>query len=157
MDIIRKEANPIISLVADEDGAVVGHILFSPATLNGHAQLKIMGLGPMAVLPAQQRKGIGSMLVRAGLEKCKQLGYGAVIVLGHSGYYPRFGFTPSDRYGICCEYDVPTEAFMVIELQADYLKGARGTIKYHPAFNEVCGLHYWEERPVVRRRKKKKH
>ena len=137
VDILRKEANPIISLVADEDGAIVGHIIFSPVTLTRHAQLKIMGLGPMAVLPAQQRHGIGSMLVRTGLEKCKQIGYGAVIVLGHSGFYPRFGFTPSDRYDIRCEYDVPVEAFMVIELKAKYLKGAHGTIKYHSAFNEV--------------------
>lgn len=111
--------------------------MFSPVSLSGHPGLKIMGLAPMAVLPVNQNKGIGSALVRAGLERCKDLGFGAVVVLGHPKYYPRFGFLPSSHFGIGCEYDAPEEAFMVVELQPGYLRGSSGTIKYHAAFKNV--------------------
>jgi putative acetyltransferase len=111
--------------------------MFSPVSLSGHPALKIMGLAPMAVAPEHQRKGIGSALVRAGLEQCKQLGFGAVVVLGHPAYYPRFGFSSSTRFGIGCEYEVPEEAFMVVELQAGFLRGTSGKVKYHAAFSNV--------------------
>ncbi len=137
VDILRKDAQPIVSLVAEEDGVIVGHILFSPVLLSGFPDLKIMGLGPMAVAPKFQRKGIGSALTETGLELCKRLGYGAIIVLGHPGYYPRFGFRPSVLYDITCEYDVPEDVFMVVELQPGYLEGSSGVIKYHPAFKNV--------------------
>ena len=137
VDALRKEAYPIVSLVAEQDGAIVGHIMFSPVTLSGHADLKIMGLAPMAVAPEQQNKGIGSALVRAGLERCKGLGFGAAVVLGHTWFYPRFGFVPSVRYGIGCEYEVPQDVFMVMELQPGYLREATGIIKFHAAFNGV--------------------
>jgi putative acetyltransferase len=130
VDALREQAHPVISLVAVEGGTIVGHIMFSPVSLSGHPGLKIMGLAPMAVAPEHQRKGIGSALVRAGLERCKQLGFGAVVVLGHPGYYPRFGFSPSTRFGIKCEYEVPEEVFMVQELQPGYLRSVSGTIKY---------------------------
>ena len=134
VDALRAQAEPIISLVADDAGSIVGHILFSPVTLSGHEELKIMGLAPMAVIPTEQRRGIGSALVRAGLERCKQLGCGAVIVVGHAEYYPRFGFVPASRFGIGCEYDVPDEVFMVQELEPGILRGKSGTIRYHAAF-----------------------
>jgi putative acetyltransferase len=137
VDVLRKEARPIVSLVAEDEGVIVGHILFSPVTLSGSSELKIMGLGPMAVVPKNQRKGIGSAMIKAGLEKCRNLGYGAVIVLGHPEYYPRFGFRPSILYDISSEYQVPEEIFMVIELLPGYLDGASGVIKYHPAFNNI--------------------
>jgi len=137
VDALRKQAHPIVSLVAVDAEIVVGHIMFSPVSLSGHPDLDIMGLAPMAVAPECQRKGIGSALVRAGLDRCKQLGFGAVVVLGHSKYYPRFGFSPSTRFGIGCEYEVPEEVFMVLELLPGYLRGASGTIKYHAAFSNV--------------------
>src|SRR5262245_47572397 len=123
VDALREQASPVVSLVAEEDGAVVGHILFSPVSLSGHPGLKIMGLAPMAVLPEQQRKGIGSALVKDGLLRCKQLGFGAVVVLGHPEYYPRFGFLPGKRFGIESEYPVPEEVFMVLELDPGFLDG----------------------------------
>ena len=137
VDALREQAHPVISLVAVEGGTIVGHIMFSPVSLSGHPGLKIMGLAPMAVAPEQQRKGIGSALVRAGLDRCKQLGFGAVVVLGHPEYYPRFGFLPSTRFGIKCEYEVPEEVFMVFELLPGYLRDASGTIKYHAAFSNL--------------------
>jgi putative acetyltransferase len=122
VDALRQQAHPVVSLVA----TVVGHILFSPVSLSDHPDLKVMGLAPMAVTPAHQNKGVGSALVRAGVERCKELGFGAVVALGHPGYYPRFGFAPSARFGIGCEYRVPEEAFMVVELQPAYLRGKSG-------------------------------
>ncbi len=137
VDALRQQAQTVVSLVAEHDGSVVGHIMFSPVSLSEHPGLKIMGLAPMAVTPRHQRNGIGSALVRAGLEGCKQLGFGAVAVLGHPEYYPRFGFLPARRFGIGCEYDAPEEAFMVLELHPGFLHGASGIIKYHEAFRNV--------------------
>jgi putative acetyltransferase len=137
VDALRQQAQPVVSLVAEADQTVVGHILFSPVSLAGHPDAMIMGLAPMAVAPDHQRQGIGSALVSAGLERCKQLGFGAVVVLGHPEYYPRFGFSPSSRFGIGCEYEVPEEVFMVLELQPGYLRGSSGTIKYHAAFSNT--------------------
>src|SRR4029079_10304974 len=137
VDALRDQAQPLVSLIAEDNGAIVGHIMFSPVSLSGHPALRIMGLAPMAVVPEHQRKGIGSSLVRAGLEQCRQLGFGAVVVLGHPTYYPRFGFVPSTRFGMGCEYDVPEEVFMVAELDAGVLRGASGKVKYHPAFSTL--------------------
>jgi len=137
VNALREQARPIVSLVAEDRGEVLGHIMFSPVSLPGHPALRIMGLAPMAVAEEHQRKGIGSELVRAGLEQCRQLDFGAVVVLGHSDYYPRFGFSPSSRFGIGCEYDVPEEAFMVVELKPGYLDGASGKVKYHAAFSDL--------------------
>ena len=137
VDALREQAEPLVSLIAEDNGAIVGHIMFSPVSLSGHAALKIMGLAPMAVAPGHQRKGIGSSLVRAGLEQCRQLGFGAVVVLGHPTYYPRFGFSSSTRFGIGCEYEVPEEVFMVVELEAGFLRDASGRVKYHIAFSNI--------------------
>ena len=134
VDVLRKADVELISLVAEENGEVIGHILFSTVVLG---DLKIMGLAPMAVLPDRQNKGVGTKLVKAGLQNCEKAGYEAVVVLGHAGYYPRFGFVPSVNFGIKSEYDVPPEVFMVKELREGALKGVAGTVKYHPAFNEV--------------------
>ena len=96
-----------------------------------------MGLAPMAVLPEHQNKGIGSALVRAGLEQCRNLGFAAVIVLGHPEFYPRFGFKPACRFNIDSQYGVPQEVFMVIELEPSALSGVTGRAEYHEAFNSL--------------------
>ena len=134
--LLREQADPLISLVADDEGNVVGHILFTPVSLPGSDCLA-MGLAPMAVAPMRQRSGIGSALVKAGLERCKELGAVAVVVLGHPEFYSKFGFSPADRFGLRCEYDAPAEAFMAIELRAGALRGASGTVKYHAAFSQL--------------------
>jgi putative acetyltransferase len=116
---------------------VVGHIAFSPVTLSNDPAVRMMGLAPMAVLPAFQGRGIGSALVTAGLEACRHLGIGAVVVLGHAAYYPRFGFVPASRFEINSEYDVPDEVFMALELEPGFLVDRRGTARFHPVFSNV--------------------
>ena len=137
VDALRRDARPFISLVALDGDTLVGQIAFSPARLESDSGLHIAGLGPMAVLPARQREGIGSALVEAGLAQCRAAGFAAIIVLGHADYYPRFGFTPASRFGLDCEYDVPDEVFMALELEVGALAGRSGLIHYHPAFASV--------------------
>lgn len=134
---LRSSASPLVSLVAERQGRVVGHILFSPVTLDSDPSLKLMGLAPMAVHPELQRSGIGSALVEAGLRECQEAGAGTVVVLGHPDYYPRFGFLPASQFQITSEYDVPSEAFMLRELRPGYLDGHRGTVSYHAEFGSL--------------------
>lgn len=138
VNALRNSGCAYISLVAETENIVVGHILFTPVELTGNEnKLKIMGLAPMAVFSQYQNKGIGSKLVKTGLEYCRSLGYDAVVVLGYPNYYPRFGFVPSVKYGIKSEYEVPDDVFMILELVPEALKGHKGIIKYHEAFNNV--------------------
>lgn len=139
VDALREHGVPMISLVAClEGGELVGHCLFTPVIVeDGATVVGSMALGPVAVLPAHQSKGIGSQLIRAGLEACREAGHQAAFVLGHSTYYPRFGFQPSHQFNIRCEFDVSPEVFMAIELQPNALSTVRGIVKYHPKFREV--------------------
>jgi putative acetyltransferase len=143
VDALRAAAHPQVSLVAVENREVVGHIFFSPVTIEPEADVStktaaaLMGLAPMAVLPQYQRQGIGSRLVREGLRECLRMGGEAVVVLGHPEYYPRFGFVPASGKGLRCEYPVPDEVFMVTELIEGALDGVRGLVKYHPEFGKV--------------------
>jgi putative acetyltransferase len=135
LDALRSKSIDCISLVAHSGAALIGHILFSPVALAEYPEVRLMGLGPMAVAPQQQRQGIGTALVREGLIRCKRLGVRAVVVVGHPEYYPRFGFVPASRYSIRSEYDVPDAAFMAIELEAGALDGLAGLIRYDEAFS----------------------
>ena len=136
VDALRDQADPIVSLVAEIDGHVVGHIMFSPVSHSEHTELFLMGLAPMAVLPEYQRSGVGSELVRAGIDACRKIGSAGIVVLGHPAYYPKFGFVPSTQFGFGCEYEVPEEAFMAIELIAGTLIQP-GVVRYHKAFSEL--------------------
>lgn len=137
VDTLREHATPIVSLIAEDAESLIGHIMFSPVVLIEHPDLKVMGLAPMAVAPKVQRRGVGSALVHAGLDECRKLGFGAVVVLGHPDYYPRFGFSPAANHDITCAYEVPEEAFMVVELERGFLRGASGMVRYHRAFDDV--------------------
>jgi putative acetyltransferase len=137
VESLRRHGAPIISLVAEEEPNIVGHIMFSPVTLDGQGPPALMGLAPMAVVPARQRRGIGASIVVEGLERCRHINAGAVVVLGHAEYYPRFGFVPASRFSLRCEYDVPENVFMVRELHGGALKGVSGTVRYHPVLANV--------------------
>jgi putative acetyltransferase len=126
------------SLVAVLSGEVVGHILFTPVTFSeSPVESRALGLGPVAVHPNQQGRGIGALLIREGLEECLRRRIDVVVLLGHPSYYPRFGFRPAAQYGIHFSAPVPEEAFMVLELHPGALAGYRGTVHYLPEFDGV--------------------
>jgi putative acetyltransferase len=138
VDALRARGQVLLSLVAVHDDRVVGHILFSPVTIeSAEAAFPAVGLGPVAVLPARQRQGIGSLLVATGLDECRRAGHTGVVVLGHPTYYPRFGFKPASRYGLQGDYAVPDDVFMAIELHPGALQGRAGHVKYQPEFQAV--------------------
>lgn len=138
---LRAEAgyDPRLSIVARIDGRTVGHVLLTPISIEqAGATTPALALAPVAVTPEFQRRGIGSQLVRAGLDAARAAGHGIVIVLGHAAYYPRFGFRPASDFGITAPFDVPAEAFMALELRAGALDGVHGVVRYPAAFME-CG------------------
>ncbi len=138
VDSIRKSDRyiPELSLVAELDGTVVGHILLSYIDLVGQENWQVLGLAPIAVTPQFQNQGIGSALVQAALATSEAMGESLVIVLGHPRFYSRFGFEPSVGYGIESPWTVPEEVFMVKLLKSD--RGHyRGKVIYPPVFNEV--------------------
>jgi putative acetyltransferase len=137
VDRLRREADPFVSLVAEVGGVVVGHILFTPVTVDGSPEARLMGLAPMAVDASHRDRGVGSALVRAGLERCREMGVAGVVVLGHPDYYPRFGFRRANAYGLRCEYEAPGEAWMAVELGDGALAGVAGLVRYHGAFRDV--------------------
>ena len=136
VDRLRDEGLVICSLVAEEPGRIVGHILFSKLQIETPDGL-ILGaaLAPMAVVPDRQRQGIGSELVRAGLDLCGQVGVAVVVVLGHPAYYPRFGF--SAERARCLQSPYSGDAFMALELKPEALSGVAGTVRYPAAFSDL--------------------
>ncbi|WP_050434105.1 GNAT family N-acetyltransferase [Chondromyces crocatus] len=138
VDALTRNGGVTLSLVASIDGQVVGHILFSPVTIEREgAHDEAIGLAPMAVLPEHQRRGIGDRLIREGLDRLRRAGHGAVVVLGHPAYYPRFGFEPASRFGLRWEIACPDEAFMALELRPGALVSHPGIVRYRPEFGAV--------------------
>ena len=135
VDRLRRRAEIYLGLVAVDDRAIVGHILFTPVPLHADENLvTLLALAPMAVRPGRQRQGIGSALVREGLAACRAAGHDLVVVVGHPDFYPRFGFVRARRLGITSEPAFPDEAFMVAELAPGALGGRHGVIRYGPEF-----------------------
>lgn len=129
------EFDSALSLVAIRNDRIVGHILFSRIAIESEWESHpALALAPMAVLPKYQRQGIGSDLVRTGLDTCRRLEHGVVVVLGHPEYYPRFGFERASTFDIEAPFEVPDEAFMAFALKAGKLEGTRGVIRYPLAF-----------------------
>jgi putative acetyltransferase len=134
VDALRSNGAILLSLVAILQGRVVGHIMYSPASIGS-----TMGaaLGPMAVLPAHQRQGIGSRLIDAGNRKLEIARCPFILVVGHAAYYPRFGFRPASTYGIVCEWDVPDNVFMVLVTDPEKICEVSGLARYRPEFSNV--------------------
>ncbi|MCB9895092.1 MAG: N-acetyltransferase [Planctomycetes bacterium] len=137
VNALRGQVQPFISLVAERDGRVIGHILFTPVEVVGDEPWAALALGPMAVLPELQKQGIGSQLVHAGLQACRSGGHDVVFVLGHPTYYPRFGFRRMSEFGITCEFKAPDDVLMVTELALGAIAGRKGEVRYHPLFKTV--------------------
>ncbi len=131
---LRENGNATLSMVAEEDGEIVGHILFSPVrNAVGEIHEKGVGLAPMSVLGDRQRQGIGKRLLEESLERLKREGFGFVVVLGHLDYYPKFGFRRADELGIENEYGVGAE-FMILELEDGAAADVKGLIRYSEEF-----------------------
>ncbi len=130
---LRDEGLVVVSLVAEQDGAVVGHLMLSwlPTRVEGHL-LRVVALAPVAVLPERQRQGIGSRLVEASIEAARALNVEAIIVLGHPRFYPRFGFSAAAAQGLSAPFS--GEAFMALELVPGTLAGKAGSVHYPAAF-----------------------
>lgn len=127
--------DPRLSLVAEYEGTVVGHILFSVVHIEQDGgQTRALSLAPMAVVPEHQRRGVGSALVPSGLQACRRTPYGLVVVVGHPEFYPRFGFMRADAIGLRAPFAVAPEAFMVFELRQGALTGAGGILRYPDTF-----------------------
>jgi putative acetyltransferase len=137
VDVLREACPEALSLVAEIDGQVVGHILFTPATVDGPTGVvRGMGLAPMAVLPDLQRQGIGTRLVEEGLQILGDTGCPFVILVGHPDYYPRFGFELASERGLACQWEgVPNEAFLVLILDPARMESVTGTVRYRDEFD----------------------
>lgn len=138
IDALRDRGAATLSLVAVIADQVVGHLFFSPITIESpDRSWPGVGLAPLSVLPDYQRQGIGTALMNAGLAECRRLGHERVIVLGHPAYYPRFGFERASHYGVRFELEAPDEVCMILALQPGALNDVRGVAKYQPEWNGV--------------------
>ncbi|QEG34071.1 GNAT family N-acetyltransferase [Bythopirellula goksoeyrii] len=131
VDLLREADRLSVSLVAEADSLVVGHIAFSPVTVeSGEVGA---GLAPIAVIESYRKQGVAAELVRAGLQACRENGFGWVVVLGEPGYYARCGFQPATEFGLSDEYGGGV-AFQVVELVEGSLPVGDGLVKYAPEF-----------------------
>ena len=139
VDNLRANCADVLSLVAESDGQVVGHIFFSPVEINHDGStIRGMGLAPMAVLPEWQNQQIGSKLVEEGLKRIKLADCPYIIVLGHEHYYPRFGFEKASKYGLRSQWDgVPDEVFMVLVFDQSRMAEVSGVATYRDEFSEA--------------------
>lgn len=129
--------NPELSLVAEFNGRIVGHLMLSPVVLKSSAgETRMLALAPMSVVPSQSHRGIGSELVEAAVAKASAMGYGAIIVAGHPDFYSRFGFGPAQANNVRCNLPVPEDVVLVREIVAGTL-GDGGVVHYPPPFLSI--------------------
>lgn len=121
---------PELSLVAEQDGMLIGHVLFTKALVG---QFPVLVLAPLSVLPAYQRQGIGTALIQAGHAIAKKLGYFHILVLGSETYYPRCGYQPANQLGVAVPDGIPPANFMAIRLQED-APSISGAVTYAKEF-----------------------
>ena len=138
VDKLRKSCKRILSLVAISNNEIIGHIMFSPVTIESQeGVIEGMGLAPMAVLPELQNQGIGSKLIEEGLRIIRNTSCPFVVVLGHETYYPRFGFQRASNYGLKSQWEgIPDEAFMVMILDNSVMKRVSGIVRYRNEFDD---------------------
>lgn len=154
VDAVRAAGAAVLSMVAVDGGGageravaggdaaagpLVAHVLFTRVTVavESGEDVSLVGLAPVAVLPSQQGRGVGTRLIEAGLEHLRAGSHPAVVVVGDPGYYLRFGFLPGSRWALRWEVDAPDEVFMVAELSPGALAGIRGVARFRPEFAGV--------------------
>ena len=133
VDRLRDNGNAVVSLVAEEQGALVGHVLLSPVQVENAPQAKGLGLAPVAVVPEYQGFAVGTRLIERAIEQARALGFDFIVVLGDPGYYGRFGFEAASRFGLGNEYQV-NEPFRVLALQPAGVPINGGLVRYGPEF-----------------------
>jgi len=141
VDRIREGGGMALSLVAEIEKRIVGHVLFSPVTVENPSDVQgALGLAPVTVLPEYQRQGIGVALIQLGLAGCAKSGANRVFLVGHPAYYPRLGFRPALPHGYTCPWMTPGEDhahWMGIELVPGALKSGSGFVRFRPEFDEL--------------------
>ena len=140
VELLRQNTKFIqeLSIVAIHGQQIAGHILFFPVNIIHETIIyESLSLGPMSVIPEFQKQGIGGKLIIHGLNVARELGFKSVIVLGHSNYYPKFGFKKASYWEIRCPFEVPDEVFMAIELKEGGLDRIKGMVEYPVEFDEV--------------------
>ncbi len=140
VDEIRKlpEFVSALSIVAEQDEQIVGHLLFLPVVIKQKDKThSTLTLAPMSVLPDYQKKSVGKLMIIYGLQKAKELGYKSVVVLGHPSYYPKFGFEKASKWKIKSPFPAPDEVFMALELEKGSLDSIQGNVIYPPVFDLV--------------------
>ena len=141
-----KTAMPILSLVAVENDKLVGHILYTKAVVTRTTNsISAQILAPLAILPGNQKKGVGKKLINEGLKRLRETGTELVFVLGHPTYYPRCGFIPAGEQGFEAPYPIPeehAEAWMIQVLNGDVLKNHSGKVQCSKVLNEP---QHWRE------------
>jgi putative acetyltransferase len=139
VDRLRLAGDLRLSLVALVAGRIVGHIAFSPVSIQHNPTgLTVLGLAPIAVLPDYQQRGVGKALIQEGLTQCRAMGTDAVVLLGHTSYYPRFGFVPASRYNLKYKGEDFGEAFMILEITQGAAAQLSGRVDYVAAFDEIA-------------------
>jgi len=134
VDGLRDGGHVRVSLVAEEGGGIVGQIMFSEVAIEASSgPVPALTLAPLAVAPGRQGEGIGSDLVRSGIEECRRTGWRIVLVVGHPGYYPRFGFKRDLARALGDPFKAG-DAFMAMELEPGALEGVTGAVRYPPPF-----------------------
>jgi putative acetyltransferase len=136
VDRLRNNSASTLSMVAEHEGAIVGHVLLSPVLLGqGATQLQGLGLAPVGVLPHLQKQGIGSQLIRDALDKIRADGWPFVVVLGAPDYYRRFGFLAASDFGAQCTWSGMADAFMLLPLDAARVGKSAGLARYREEFD----------------------
>lgn len=131
---------PELSIVAELNGQIIAHVMLSRIWFRDRSGylLDVLSLAPVSVLPSYQRRGIGGRIIEHSLSRAKELAYPAVILLGHPEYYPRFGFVPTDRYGIALPPFVTDQSAFMINVLDEARSPRDGSVIYTPAFIDVC-------------------
>jgi putative acetyltransferase len=141
VEVLRSSAEPQISLVAEDDGRILGHIFFSPVEIEASGEPPgLAGLAPVSVDPAHQGLGIGGALIRAGLERCRELSWQAVFLVGNPAYYSQFGFALASPMGFSYGDPAFDAVLQAHEVSPRTLDGHGGRVRFHPAFAATgCG------------------
>lgn len=126
-----------LSLIAEDENKILGYVLLTKALIKAEStSYETLALAPLAVLPEYQKSGIGKNLMNKAIERARELGYKSIVVLGHEKYYPKFGFEKAIKYGVKAPFEVPDEAYMILELLPGGLNGVSGIVEYSKAFFE---------------------